>query len=53
MDTAKLVLKIIRRWSNKTKSRKAAGAANVNLMEKLQALRAKLVVAEEEINRLS
>lgn len=53
MDAAELVLKNIRRWSNKAKSRKAAGAANVSLIEKLQSLRAELVVAEEEINRLS
>lgn len=38
MDAAKLVLKTICCWSEEAKSRKAAGSANVRLMEKLQAL---------------
>lgn len=53
MDAAEFFLKTMRRWSEEAKRGKAAGAANVRLMEKLQALRAKLVVAEEEISRLS
>lgn len=53
MNAAELVLKMVWRWSKQTSNKKAAGAANFYLMEKLQATRGELKSSKEEIAQIN